>query len=205
MQDWIINIMEQFGYLGVFLLILIENVFPPIPSEVILAFGGFMTTRTTMSVPFVIIVATLGSVIGAVILYKIGNILDMPRLEKLVGKYGHYIGLKFADVQKAMSWYEKYENKTVFICRMVPIVRSLISIPAGMARMRFMPFILLTTLGSLIWNSVLVLAGAALGEAWESVLKFFDMYSYVVYALIGIILVLLIIWFFLKKKKKEGD
>lgn len=205
MQDWIIHVMEQFGYLGIFMLILVENVFPPIPSEVILAFGGFMTTETTMTAPLVIAVATLGSVFGAILLYKIGNILDQQRLEKLVAKYGHYIGLKIEDVRKAIGWYERYEKKTVFFCRMVPIVRSLISIPAGMARMKFLPFIGLTTLGSLIWNSVLVYTGAALGQAWKTVLTYTDFYSYIVYILLGIVVIGFVVWYIKKKKDSKVE
>lgn len=191
--------MQQYGYLGVFLLILVENIFPPIPSEVILTFGGFMTTQSNLSPLLMIVVSTLGSVLGAVFLYKIGNIFNSERLERIINKYGRYLRLKSSDVDKAMKWYAKYEFKTVFFCRMVPIVRSLISVPAGMAKMRWAPFLLLTTAGSLIWNSALIYAGVVFGAAWENVIQYMDMYQTITIAVIGIAL-LVVAAVFIKKK-----
>ena len=134
MQEFIIQIIENWGYLGVGLLIAIENIFPPIPSEVILAFGWFMTTKTALNVVGVIIAATLGSTIGAIVLYLIGKILNKERLEKIVsGKIGKVLRLKKEDIEKADKWFDTKGQKTVFICRFIPIVRSLISIPAGMS------------------------------------------------------------------------
>ena len=186
MQSYIIEIMEKFGYIGTFLLILLENVFPPIPSEVILTFGGFMTTSTSMTVIGTIIAATIGSLLGAVILYYIGHILNRERLDVIVKKYGHILRLKVSDLDKADAWFEKYGYRTIFFCRMVPILRSLISIPAGMAEMKFNLFLLYTTLGTLIWNTALVTAGAMLGENWEKVLEFMDVYSNIAYGAIFI-------------------
>jgi membrane protein DedA with SNARE-associated domain len=178
--------MEKFGYIGTFLLILLENVFPPIPSEVILTFGGFMTTSTSMTVIGTIIAATIGSLLGAVILYYIGHILNRERLDVIVKKYGHILRLKLSDLDKADAWFDKYGYRTIFFCRMVPILRSLISIPAGMAEMKFNLFLLYTTLGTLIWNTALVTAGAMLGENWEKVLEFMDVYSNIAYGAIFI-------------------
>ena len=186
MQSYIIEIMDKFGYIGTFLLILLENVFPPIPSEVILTFGGFMTTSTSMTVIGTIIAATIGSLLGAVILYYIGHILNRERLDVIVKKYGHILRLKVSDLDKADAWFEKYGYRTIFFCRMVPILRSLISIPAGMAEMKFNLFLLYTTLGTLIWNTALVTAGAMLGENWEKVLEFMDVYSNIAYGAIFI-------------------
>ena len=185
MQAWILAVMGKYGYFGIFLLILLENVFPPIPSEVILTFGGFMTTKTEMKVIGVIGMATLGSLIGAVILYGIGRLLNEERMIKIAIKY-KILRIKPEDIEKTMNWYRKYEYKTVFFCRMIPIVRSLISIPAGIGKMPLLPFMFLTTIGSIIWNTVLVVAGAMLGEAWESILTYLDMYSNVVYLMIAI-------------------
>lgn len=186
MQSYIIEIMEKFGYIGTFLLILLENVFPPIPSEVILTFGGFMTISTSMTVIGTIVAATIGSLLGAVILYYIGHILNRDRLDVIVKKYGHILRLKISDLDKADAWFDKYGYRTIFFCRMVPILRSLISIPAGMAEMKFNLFLLYTTLGTLIWNTALVTAGAMLGENWEKVLEFMDIYSNVAYGAIFI-------------------
>ncbi|WRS27847.1 DedA family protein [Oscillospiraceae bacterium MB08-C2-2] len=177
MEQWVLWMVEAYGYLGITFLIAVENVFPPIPSEIILAFGGFMTTRTTMSVPGVIVWATVGSVVGALILYGLGRWLGRERFEALVHKFGKPLGVKMSDIEKTYAWFEKYETKTVFFCRMVPIVRSLISIPAGITKMQMGSFLVFTTVGSVIWNTILVVAGSILGEAWESILDYFSAYS----------------------------
>ena len=173
MEELIISLVNQFGYFGILFLIAIENVFPPIPSEVILSFGGFLTTYTELEVPLVIIYATLGSVLGAIILYLIGRFFSEERINKILSsKVGRILRIKPSDVAKAQNWFEKKEKLAVFICRFVPIVRSLISIPAGMTKMNFGLFILLTTIGTLIWNTVLVLCGYYLGENWSYVVDF---------------------------------
>ena len=133
MEEWIKGLVEQFGYWGVFFLIAIENVFPPIPSEVILTFSGFLTYSTNLTVFGVVLVSTAGSVIGAVILYGIGLLLDVERLEKIIDKYGKVLRLTREDIYKADAWFDKYGIWTVLFCRVIPLVRSLISIPAGMS------------------------------------------------------------------------
>jgi len=199
MQTWITAFMEQFSYIGIFLLMALENVFPPIPSEVILTFGGFMTTYTTLTVPGVIISATMGSVFGAVILYWIGYYLDIEKIEHLVERWGHLLRLKKEEIARANAWFDKYGYWTIFLCRMVPLVRSLISIPAGMTKMNFWLFLLFTILGTLIWNVALVTVGSFLGESWEDILTFMDMYSTVTYIVIGIG-VIVGLFFYLRKK-----
>ena len=177
MQAWIIEIMNQFGYLGIFLLIAIENIFPPIPSEVILLFGGFMSTYTNMHIVGIIIASTLGSLVGAYALYFIGKIFNKERLKKIVrGKIGKVLRLKEKDIDMADEWFDKKGNKTVFFCRFIPIVRSLISIPAGMSEMPLGKFTLYTVVGSLIWNTVLSIAGQTVGANWESILAIYLFY-----------------------------
>lgn len=200
MQDIILNIINQYGYIGVFLLIAIENIFPPIPSEVILTFGGFMTTFTDMNVWGVIIAATLGSVIGAVILYSLGRILSPERLENIFdSKFGKMMHLKKEDVSKAENWFAEYGTKAVFLCRFVPIVRSLISIPAGMAKMSWVKFLPLTISGTFIWNFVLVHLGRFAGEAWESIVSYINIYSRIVLVIL-ILVVLFFVIIFVKKR-----
>ncbi len=195
MEKWIVDWMEQYGYMGVLLLIAIENVFPPIPSEVILTFGGFMTTYTSMSVLGVVLAATGGSVGGAIVLYSIGRLVDAARLQWLVQRWGRYVRLKPSDIQRAEAWFHRYGYWAVLVGRMVPLVRSLISIPAGMAHMHFGLFLLLTTIGTLFWNVLLVSLGAALGRSWYTVLHFMEIYSHVTYALLALGgLVLLVLW-----------
>lgn len=185
LEAWITEVMDKFGYVGVALLIALENLFPPIPSEVILTFGGFMTTQTSLTVTGVVIAATIGSVSGALILYGIGAWLHAERLERIVERYGRWLRLKPEDVRKADRWFDRYGPWAVLLCRLVPLVRSLISIPAGMSGMNLPLFLLYTTIGSLIWNIVLVSVGASVGASWESVVGFMDVFSNVVYGLLA--------------------
>lgn len=206
MQGTILEILNQFGYIGVFLLIMIENIFPPIPSEVILTFGGFMTTYTAMDVWGVILAATAGSVMGAVILYVIGRVLNTERLERLFdGKLGKHLHLKKGDVKRAENWFLKRGNKAVFFCRFVPIVRSLISIPAGVAKMKPGSFLTLTFLGTFIWNTVLVLLGKIAENAWETIAHYVDVYSMVAIVLLALLAVTVIVIFVRKRCLKEDD
>ena len=204
MQEAIIQIMNQFGYFGVFFLIAVENIFPPIPSEVILLFGGFMTTVSKMNIIGVIIASTLGSVVGGLILYYIGKILNKERLKKIVrGKIGKILRLKEKDIDKADVWFDTKGNKTVFFCRFIPILRSLISIPAGMSEMKMSKFLLYTTIGSAIWNTVLTIAGSIVGENWESIVDIMDKYSHITLLILIIIFIIITVIYF-KKRKKEA-
>ncbi|SFK15500.1 DedA family protein [Brevibacillus centrosporus] len=203
MQTWITAFLEQFSFIGIFLLMALENVFPPIPSEVILTFSGFMTTYTTLSIPGVIISATMGSVMGAIVLYGIGYYLELEKIEVLVDRWGHILRLKREDIARANVWFDKYGYWTIFLCRMVPLVRSLISVPAGMTKMNVWLFLLFTTLGTLIWNVALVMLGAFLGQSWEEILTFMDMYSTVAYAVIGGGIVIFLILFLRKRGVKS--
>ncbi len=205
MEEFILSMMNQFGYIGVFLLIAIENIFPPIPSEVILLFGGFMTTYSELNIILMIIFATLGSLLGAIVLYYIGKILNKERLKKIVsGKIGKVLRLKNSDIDKADEWFDTKGNKTVFFCRFIPIVRSLISIPAGMSEMPLGKFFLYTTTGSLIWNTVLIVIGSIVGENWQSILNIFDTYSNIVLVLLVIIFVVGVYLFYHTKNKKKS-
>ncbi|REB06028.1 DedA family protein [Sporosarcina sp. BI001-red] len=186
MEGWIMELLAEYGYYGVLALILVENLFPPIPSELILTFSGFLVSSHDLSMGWMIAAATTGSVIGAMFLYGIGMFLDVPRLERLTDRYGRWLRLKRKDIRKADAWFRKYGPWTVLICRVIPLVRSLISIPAGMSGMNFPLFIILTALGSLVWNSILIFMGVKLGEHFESVIRYMDIYSNVVYILIGI-------------------
>jgi len=162
----------------VFLLILVENLFPPIPSEVILTFGGVMTVCTDMTPVGVILFSTAGSLAGAVILYSVGRFLPDEVFRKLLcGQIGHLLHFHLEDVDLAKGWFRERGRSAVFLCRLIPIVRSLISIPAGIARMQFVPFLVFTAAGSLLWNTVLVYAGRIAGDSWEKVSAAFGVYS----------------------------
>ncbi|MBZ5202979.1 DedA family protein [Planomicrobium chinense] len=205
MEQWITSIMSDYGYLGIFLLIMLENVFPPIPSEVILTVGGFMTTTTDMTILGVILASTAGSVSGALILYGIGLLLDVERLEKIVEKYGHILRVKKADIHRADAWFDRYGIWAIFFGRLIPLVRSLISIPAGMANTKFWLFLTFTTLGTLLWNTILVFVGEAVGENRDEIMAQLDVYSNVVYALI-VLGGLAAVWYYVKKiRSREMD
>lgn len=204
MENWIMEVMNTYGYIGILLLIAVENIFPPIPSEVILTFGGFMTTTSNMSIMGVIVVSTIGSVVGAIALYGIGVLIDVNRLEKIVDKWGHILRLTSKDIDKANAWFHKFGVWAVFLGRLVPLVRSLISIPAGMAHMNFAIFLLFTTVGSLIWNSILVSVGAAVGTSWSTIVGYMDTYSNITLLVLVVIFVLFII-LFLKNRVKSNN
>ncbi|EBB5826279.1 alkaline phosphatase [Listeria monocytogenes] len=205
METWITSIMADFGYIGIFVLIMVENLFPPIPSEIILTFGGFMTTVTSLNVVMVIIVATLGSVVGAILLYKVASYFGKERLTKIVLKYGRILRPKESDIERAESFFLKYGSWAVFLCRMIPLIRSLISIPAGMTKMKMSRFLILTTAGSLLWNTVLIGLGAVLGESWNEIVVFMDSFSTIIYSVIAILVVVGLGFFFRARFKKTLD
>lgn len=200
MQEFIINIMNSYGYLGVFLLILIENIFPPIPSELILLFGGFMTTYTKLNIFGIIISSTIGSLIGALLLYKVGTIFNKEKLNTLItGKFGRLLKLKSSDIDNADKWFTNKGQKTIFFCRFIPLIRSLISLPAGMNKMNLSKFIIYTILGSVIWNTVLIVMGSIVGSNWENILNIINICSRYIVLILFIIIIIL----FYRKKSKE--
>lgn len=205
LETWITSIMADFGYIGIFLLIMVENLFPPIPSEIILTFGGFMTTVSSLNVVMVIIVATLGSVVGAILLYKVASYFGKERLTKIVLKHGRILRLKESDIERAENFFLKYGSWAVFLCRMIPLIRSLISIPAGMTQMKMSRFLVLTTAGSLLWNTVLIGLGAFLGESWNEIVVFMDNFSTIIYGIIAVIVVVGLGFFFRVRFKKTLD
>lgn len=179
MEEWITDLMNNWGYFGVAFLVALENLFPPIPSEFILTFGGFMTTRTNMTVPGVIMSSTIGSVAGAICLYYIGKLVSLSLLKKiLAGKLGTFLRLKPRDIDRSVDWFQQRGYLTVFFCRFIPVIRSLISIPAGVARMPLLPFITYTVLGTVLWNTILIVLGALAGDNWSVILDMFNRYKY---------------------------
>ena len=205
LESWITDLMNEFGYWGVLFLIALENVFPPIPSEVILTFGGFMTQQPdlNLTVVGVITVSTVGSVSGAVILYFVGRLLDVSRLEKIIDRYGHILRLTREDIYKADAWFDKYGIWTVLFCRLIPLIRSLISVPAGMSNMNFPLFIIFTTIGTVVWNTILVTLGASVGENWHEIVKYMDVFSNVIYVLLALLFILCVIWYIRKRKERK--
>ena len=200
MTIWLTHFIENFGYLAIILLIAVENIFPPIPSEVILTLGGFLVSGTKLTLIGVILTSTLGSIIGAIILFSISRNLTLPRLEKLLEtKLFKLLGFKKDDAQKAIDWFDKHGIDAIFYGRCIPVVRSLISIPAGIAHVGWTKFLVLTTLGSLVWNSVLAGLGHYMGKNWQVVVRIFDDYTIVII----ILLLILFIYFGIKWYKSR--
>lgn len=190
MTIWLTHFIEQFGYLAILLLITIENIFPPIPSEAVLTLAGFLVTQTKLTTIGVIIASTLGSLIGAIILFAISRCLTLTRLENLLAtKIFKILGFKREDAQKAIDWFDKHGTGSIFYGRCIPVVRSLISIPAGIAHVSWSKFLILTTLGSLLWNSILILLGLYTGKNWQLIVKIFDDFTIVILILIIIALI----------------
>lgn len=201
MQAWLIAFMQEYGYMGLFLLMIIENVFPPIPSEVILTFGGFMTSMTYLSIPGVVIVASCGSFLGGLILYYIGRLLSPSRLERcLESRWAKWLHFDKDDVLKTQNWFLKHGKKAVFFGRLVPIIRSFISIPAGMAQMSFWSYSLYTLLGTILWDVLLVLAGSYLGTQWSHISSFMSEYD-----LVWKIIFVGIVGYWLLKRKSRNN
>ena len=185
--NWAKDVIEALGYPGLAFLITLENVFPPIPSEGVLPMAGFLAGEGKMNLFLAIIAATIGSVVGALVLYWFGHWVGEDRVRALVRRWGKWFGVSESDVDKADQWFDRHGGLAVMICRVVPIVRSLISIPAGLRRMPLGMFILYTAAGSAIWNTVLIGAGWILGDNWERVAHYVDYFEYLAIAAVLII------------------
>ena len=168
MKEWTLQIINNYGYWGIYLLTALESIFPIIPAEFILTLGGYMTTFTRMSKYGVIIFATLGELTGAIILYSVGRFFTPDRLQKFAeGKIAHIIGFKKEDIYKSKDWFLHKGKYSVLFGRCIPILGSLISIPAGMAQMNLLLFLVLTLIGIAIWNTVLVTFGVTIKASLE--------------------------------------
>ncbi|MGR4852428.1 DedA family protein [Streptomyces sp. LARHCF252] len=182
---WAADLVETMGGPGAGLAIALENLFPPLPSEVILPLTGFAAGQGVLTLASALFWTTLGSVVGAVVLYGIGMLFGRDRMHAIWAKLPL---VKASDLERTEDWFAKHGTKAVFLGRMVPIFRSLISVPAGVARMPLPVFVMLTTLGSLIWNAVLVMAGYWLGDQWEVVETYVSVVSKVVLVLVVVAL-----------------
>jgi len=189
--DWVTSVVETLGYGGVAFLVALENLFPPIPSEVVLPLAGFVSAGGDASLVGMVIAATIGSMVGAFILYAISAAIGPVRLRALVVRYGRWFGLDEADLDKTEGWFDRRASLAVLLCRCVPLMRSLVSIPAGFRRMPLAPFTLFTLIGSLVWNVLLIGAGYLLGEQWHRVEQPLELFQRLVLVVIG----LAVVWF----------
>lgn len=169
MSDWIISTIGEFGYAGIFALMLLESIFPPIPSELIIPFAGFSAARGDLNFLGVIAAATFGAVVGMVPWYVAGRIFGLERVRWLADRYGRWFTLNAGEIDTATQWFRRFGPVIVLFGRLIPIIRTLISVPAGLARMPAVLFFLASGLGALVWNTILVLAGYVLNEHYEQV------------------------------------
>lgn len=193
---WAVDLMEALGGPGAGLAIALENLFPPLPSEVILPLAGFTASQGAFTVPGAIAWTTLGSVVGAVALYLIGAGFGRDRLRAV---WWRVPLLDLEDLDRTEAWFDRHGKKAVFFGRMIPIFRSLISIPAGIERMPLLLFVLLTIAGSLIWNTTFVLAGYQLGESWHVV----EGYASILSNLVLVAVVFAVVWFAVQRVRRR--
>ena len=202
LANWVQDVINQFGYLGVALLVVIENVFPPIPSEIVLPFAGFVAqqgasavnatadaAQSDTTVVGMMIAATVGSVVGALILYFVSAAIGPERLRGFVERFGKWFGVKSSDLVRAEEWFDRRSSAAVLVGRCVPLIRSIVSIPAGFRRMKLTSFVVLTAIGSAVWNIALIGAGAVLGDQWERVGEYVGVFQWLVIAAVLLLLV----------------
>ncbi|GAB3944910.1 DedA family protein [Micromonospora vulcania] len=196
LTGWVATVIEGMGPLGVGLLVALESIIPPIPSEIVLALAGFLSHEGQFNVLLVVLAATVGSLIGALVLYWLGAALGEERLKRWLDRIPL---VDSEDLEKADRWFERHGRWAVLIGRMVPVVRSLVSVPAGANRMPLGEFILLTTIGSGAWNALLVGAGYTLGSRWQDVERYSDWFNYA----IGAVFVLLVVSWVVRKVRRR--
>lgn len=180
MLDWAKSIITQLGYPGIAILMLVENIFPPIPSEIIMPFAGFASEKDQLTFLGVVLSGTVGSVLGTIPFYLLGAKIGTENLKQWVARHGHWIMLAPEDIARAQQWFDRHDKKAVLFCRLVPGLRTLISIPAGVERMNFGTFILLSLLGTGLWVGMLTYLGRLLGRHYAQVSTYINPASYIV-------------------------
>jgi membrane protein DedA with SNARE-associated domain len=191
LAGWTVDLMDRLGLVGAALAVSLDNFFPPIPSEIILPLAGFAASQGTFSLTGALVATTIGSVFGALVLYWLGRVFGRERTAVVFERTPL---LKVSDLERTEAWFAKHGGKAVFFGRMVPIFRSLISIPAGVEKMNVAVFLVLTTLGSFIWNFIFVYAGFRLGENWDRVEPYADWFQrLVILAVVAVVAIFVVI------------
>ncbi len=199
MKEWVIETMSSLGYMGIGLLMFLENLFPPIPSELIMPLAGFTAAQGKMQLLPAIAAGVIGTVLGAFPWYYLGKVVSEERIKGWADRYGKWLGISGADIDKANRWFDRHGKKAVLLCRMVPGVRTLISLPAGINAMPMLPFLIFSTIGTVLWVTFLTMAGYLLGNNYELVDKYLDPVSKIVAVTL---VIALIIWIIRKRTKK---
>jgi len=190
---WVTDVVDALGYLGVAFLVALENVFPPIPSEVVLPLAGFVAGRGDANLLGMILAATAGSLVGAWVLYAVAAWIGPVRLRSFIVRYGRWLTVREHHLDRAEAWFDRRSDAAVLIGRCIPLIRSIVSVPAGFRRMDLVRFSVLTAIGSAMWNTALIVAGAILGERWEEVGDVVGLLQALVILVVGA-LVALFLW-----------
>jgi membrane protein DedA with SNARE-associated domain len=200
MAEWITNTMNSLGYVGIALLMFLENLFPPIPSELIMPLAGFTVAQGKMSFVPAVLAGVIGTMLGALPWYYLGKVLGEERIKAWVDRRGKWLGISSEEVTKSQQWFYRYGTKAVFFGRLVPGIRTLISIPAGFSEMPFAPFFIFSTFGTLAWVLLLTFAGYLLGDNYPLVEEYLAPFSKIALLAIAIGGV---IWFIRHRKAKK--
>ncbi len=203
MLEWVQTIMDTLGYPGIAILMFLEVVFPPIPSEVIMPLGGFASNKGSLNMFGVVTAGTTGSMAGALVFYYVGKIVGTERLVMLADTYGKWLTVSGEDVKKADHWFDRHGEKVVLLCRLVPGIRSLVSLPAGVAMMKMLPFLLYTLIGTVIWNIALTGAGYFLGQNYELVDQYMGDAGKIVLGVLAVLAVILYVVRLVQQMRKE--
>jgi membrane protein DedA with SNARE-associated domain len=195
MTKWIMDLIAATGYFGIVLLMIVENVFPPIPSEYIMPLAGFMVSKDEFTLVGIIAAGTLGSVLGAVPLYYLGNYVGEEGMKNFAEKYCRWLTISPDDIERANGWFDKYGVFAVLFCRLIPGLRSLISVPAGINGMNIFTFLFFTAIGTAVWTSILAYAGYYLGSNFRQIEGYLDIITYIVFGSI----IALYLWRVFKK------
>lgn len=202
LKTFMLQLVETLGYAGLALLSLVENLIPPIPSEFVLPFAGFLVAEGRLNVVGVLLFTTVGGFAGTAFFFWLGRRLGDARVRSFIRRFGRYVLLRESDYDEALGFFQRHDTKVIFWGRFMPGVRSLISLPAGVARMGFARFCLYTLLGTVLWNAFLVTAGWVLGERWEAVLAVVDRLESVLWVLLGAAVIGWFVWQRLRRRRE---
>ncbi|REI02413.1 DedA family protein [Staphylococcus felis] len=201
MEQIITDLISRWGYMAIFILILLENVLPVVPSEIILTFAGLMSVKSGLSIPILFIISTIASFIGLLILYYVCRLIHEERIYRFVDRQGKWLKLKGKDVKRANDWFKRYGAWAVFLCRFIPVLRVLITIPAGINKMNVVQFIVLSLLGTTIWNFALILLGRLLSDSFDTLMTGLHTYAYIMYMVIFIALLYFVYRLIFRKRR----
>ena len=200
MAEWIINTMNALGYWGIGLLMFLENLFPPIPSELIMPLAGFTVAKGQMNFQYAVLAGVLGTILGALPWYYAGKLVGEEQLGAIADRYGKWFGISKADIDKANRWFYRHGNQAVLLGRLVPGIRTLISLPAGISQMRLAPFLVYSTIGTTVWITLLTYAGYLLGDHYDRVDEYLAPVSKIV---LGGLIVALVVWMVRRKQTQR--